>query len=297
MLKFVVQPARLAAGAFLAAVLGSDQVYKKGRAAHSPAPGGGQVSRAYKAQLQATNQNCYLEVYVTDTNEVNGPGHVSTSMLRQLPDGRVEIAAHTSYMPVPGGGVVNAPLFGTIPVPAKNFSPEEIRGDDVRHANRILRIPVSEEELQRGVAKQIEIAKAVSEGRYFYSVTGALSGITRGIAALIWAYHASERAIVQHQQEKGLRPEVDPNDMLLLLVEAEEQEASDVLNCTSAAEEVIRETTGCIALEGSVLPASLGSRVAELIDGAEDVQKSLLPCEPPEKVDEITDRFNGLPTS
>ncbi len=292
MVRFVVKPSRLFAGAFLAAVGFSKQVNTQSRPAYLADADMSRTtlaSQSYKQQIQAARQRCYLEVYVTDTNEANGPGHVSTSMLREREDGTFEVAAHTSYMPVPLGGLVNAPLLGTVPVPAYNFSPETLRADDVLHANTIIRLPVSNEGLNRGIEKQIEIAKAVGEGRYFYSVTGGLNGLTCALAAVFWAYKVSEDAIKKHEEAEGIRPGVDPNDMLLLWIHndvLEEAESSDVLNCTSAAEEVIRITTGCDALTGNILPASLGGAVLLQLEDAKEVEVSLLPVEALDQDDE-----------
>jgi len=297
MLRFVIKPKSLFAGAFLAAVGCSEQMSTKSRTSYLADTDMSRTvltSQSYKQQMQAARQQCYLEVYVTDTSDANGPGHVSTSMLREQEDGIFEVVAHTSYMPFPFGGLVNAPLLGTVPVPAYNFSPEVLRADDVQHANRIIRLPVSNEALNRGIEKQIEIAKAVDEGRYFYSVTGGLNGLTRGLAALMWAYKVSEDSIKKHEKVEGIRPDVDPNDMLLLWISNDvlvEAESADVLNCTSAAEEVIRIITGCNTLAGNVLPASLGDDVLQQLEDAKEVEVSLLPVEAFNQNDEDDDAY------
>lgn len=240
---------------------------------------------AYKEEMARTGDQCFLEVYVTPTNEQNGPGHVSTSMIVVNKAGETKLLGHTSFMPIAGGGLVNAPLLGAVPVPAHNFDPQTIRQDDVGHAEQIIRIPVSWRQLKRGVDEQVRIAQAVDEGRYMYSVVGGTWGITLGLAALSWAYQASVEAVAKHEKEEGFLPTADPNDMLLLMSAAEEKEErapSDVLNCTAAAEAVVRAATDCDAIEGSILPASLGTNILEELSGiAVEVDDSLIPVERP----------------
>ncbi len=229
----------------------------------------GKPTGALKDEMQKIREQCFVEVYVTDTKD--GPGHISASMIKEALDGEAEVLSHTSFMPVAGGGIVNAPLLGTIPVPAEVFP--DIRDEDVTQADRIIRIPVTEEGLRRGIDKQERLEESIRSGDSLYSVTGSANELTVGIAALIHGYRLSEAVVKKHEEETGYIPFTDDFGFLISYCQVS-MRLLVAHNCTSAGQRVVEKATGCLLEEKSVLPKSLGEAILREVPGAKVVEQS-----------------------
>ncbi|MDX2346515.1 MAG: hypothetical protein QNK11_06575 [Legionella sp.] len=232
-------------------------------------------TESFKHRAQDTKNKYCMEVYVTDTSEENGPGHVSTSMIKILEGQDVEVVAHMSYMPIAGGAIVNAPFLGTIPVPSENL-PDSARADDVKSASTLIRFDVTKEDFQKGLKELKKITSAVDEGSNLYSVTGSLNFITVGLTYLIGCARASEATFKQHKQETGLAPLEDSFGFLISHVDMKVPEQA-VYNCTSAAQSVIESAIGKALSKRILLPASLGLEVLTQVPGAKKVDSSKAP--------------------
>jgi hypothetical protein len=112
----------------------------------------------------------------------------------------------------------------------------------------------------------------------------AVYGLNRlALAALFQGYRRSEDIRLKYIEKEGLPPMMDPNDLLLLPVEYLdfEEKQTKVLNCTSAAQEVIEATTGCSDLSQNIFPQSLGEDICSTITQAVKVEESLVSVESP----------------
>lgn len=200
------------------------------------------------------NSKCFIEVYLTEPQQKNGPGHISASFIK-ITDTEPLVVTHTSYLPGVAG-IINGVFLGFVPVLAKNFP--DVRRDDIVRADKIFRLPLSEEEFQRGVAKQQELEARTDEGLQMYAITGSANPVASFIVGLISAYRGSEIVAKKYRQDVGVPPSEDPMGIVVNHVSHHPDNFSHVelLNCTAAVESVLK-AVGLDFKEDYVIPGNL----------------------------------------
>jgi len=226
-----------------------------------------------KQDNNTTKSDYFIEVYLTDMN--NGPGHISTSFIKKS-DNKIDLMAHTSYMPGVGA-LISGISLGCVPVPARNFSPDAIRPDDVNKATRIIRIPVSQQEFDAGVAMSAHLNKRTDSGTNLYAITGKANPIACFLTAFcnsLLGVHLTSENI---KKKTGVYPAEDHNQMSVYRLEdmPENYQHVKVYNCSSAVQRVLSPIF-TFQEENNVFPADV-FRSLERQAGAEPVQDSLIP--------------------
>jgi|GEM_PF-5601054 len=291
MLKFIGQAARSIASrgtipvtktGLLVSAMTTGVAVGLSEATNKKNPALSQLSQDFKQRNQAQRAiphgDAYLEVYVTATGPENGPGHASASFIVENDKGHEEVVGHTSYMPIAATTIFNAMTFGTLPVPAENFDPEEVRKKDLEKAEHIYRIPLSQEGLERGLEAQNKIAEGVDRGDFYYSVTGAFNGITVCCASLMHAYEMSQRITKDTHVEEDpsglpVYGSVETIETISTAMDEASQMGSKVYNCTSAVTEVLGAATGK-EIDYVVLPIDVVEQIKEHVPDANTVPLS-----------------------
>lgn len=226
-----------------------------------------------KTEKTTTKKQYFAEIYVTDTNTDNGHGHISASMIEQSPE-CTQVITHTSFMPG-AGALLNGTTLGFIPVPARHFP--DIRKDDVAKANRIIRIPLSECQFERGVKRQQSIEADINAGKYFYSIIGTANLCAFYLTVLCSSYYNYRLARENTIAETGFEPPEDHTGLVVITddMDPEESVKLTLLNCTSAVQ-LLLESSGIQFDEGYVIPTSLANNILTEVANAEIVPVSLV---------------------
>lgn len=221
---------------------------------------------------QSHDTQCCVEIYLTEANRENGPGHVSASFIKTTGD-KPLVVTHTSYLPGIAG-IINGVFLGFIPVLAKNFP--DIRTDDLEKADVILRLPLSETEFQQGISKQQQLEIDTDKGLQAYAITGAGNPVACFVVGLYSAYLGAEITTKNYREKHGLFPTEDP--MGIPITEAEqhpdEYQHIELLNCTAAVQKVL-EATGLSFEADYVVPGRLVEQL-EKLPGIQIVEHSLV---------------------
>ncbi|MDA9272189.1 hypothetical protein N9Q05_02280 [bacterium] len=234
----------------------------------------GEATKISKPIMNNANAKYFTEVYVSDTNRANGTGHISASMIRATENGS-EIVKHMSYMPSPGVSSVGAMLCGFVPVGAAND--EQKRDEDVQKANTIIRIPLTQDQFNQGVAAHEGIESGANKGSYLYAVTAGANIVALMLTKLVSASRGHEASLKHYIEDTGFAPPEDPNGFLVMsgYYHPEHHTGALVLNCTAAVQVIIEES-GLEMDDSYVMPASLGQAVLKQCPGAEVVPSSLV---------------------
>ncbi|MDP3705540.1 MAG: hypothetical protein Q8R24_06480 [Legionellaceae bacterium] len=240
-----------------------------------------------------TPEKYFAEVYVTDTNQENGTGHVSASMIKTTEKG-TEVVKHMSYMPYPGLSSVGAMACGFLPVCATNF--EHSRDEDIQKSNTIIRVPLTHDQFKQGVKAHGTIEKGSQDYSYLYAVTAEANIVALMLAKMVSITRASEASIKHYTEDTGLYPIEDNSGILMVSTcyHPEDQTQSVVLNCTAAVQLVLEES-GLEIDDKYILPASLGRAVLNQCPGAKTVSESLVQAASQNKdIDDDSDCSDGM---
>ena len=178
-----------------------------------------------------------IGVCVKDTNQENGPGHVS-AMLIKTKDGKTEVS-HTSFYPGAIGSIANAVSLGSFPVPGE-LAPNHKQ--DIEEADHVLLASVSKETFKSAKKGQKGFSKDVESGRRMYSVFGKDNPIAHGLNQVAIGCKGAQLTIEQHMKDTGSHP---PEDMCGIHVfddnHPEIKKGPLVDNCASSVTHVLRK--------------------------------------------------------
>ncbi|WP_392537191.1 hypothetical protein [Legionella sp. 227] len=146
----------------------------------------------------------HVAVCVKDTNQENGPGHV-TALLIKKKEGKTEIRT-TSFYPGFFGSIINGMTFGSIPVSGQ-LAPDHKQ--DVEEATHILTTSVTKEQFKGAKKGQNEFTKDVTKGHSTYSVFGEANPLVNGFKHLLHGAAGSQKVIEKSKKETGCYPSED----------------------------------------------------------------------------------------
>ncbi|KTD68249.1 MULTISPECIES: hypothetical protein [Legionella] len=146
-----------------------------------------------------------IGVCVKETNQENGPGHV-TAMLIKKKEGQTQIHT-TSFYPGLLGSIVNGLSFGSIPVLGQ-LAKDHVQ--DVQEADHVLITSVPEEQFKKAVEGYTEFSEDVKSGHRLYSVFGKANPLAQGFKKIVKGASGAQLVVEKHKQEMGCYP---PEDM------------------------------------------------------------------------------------
>lgn len=231
-----------------------------------------QPPKTTKKPVLTEDSQYYAEVYLTNANRANGPGHISASLIN-IVDSQPKVITHTSY--VPGiAGIINGVFLGFVPVLARNYP--DIREDDIKKSDKIIRFPLSKEEFRKGVARQQQIEERTNAGLQMYAITGAFNPVASFIVGIFSAYQGSEIKIKNFQKDKTVPPTEDYLGIVVMdsSYHPENYTHTELMNCTAAVQSVL-EAVGMEFEEDFVMPAALAEKL-EVLPDSKIVEHSLV---------------------
>ena len=234
------------------------------------------ANKAAKNILSKPAEEYFVEVYVTETNEANGTGHVSASIIKKT-DREMVLMKHISYMPCSGLSSFGAMAFGCVPVGATNA--EHLRDEDIIKSNTIIRVPLTQDQGKKGLEAQESITQGAKDYTHLYAVTGEANIIALMLTKMVCATRGNEASIKSYTEDTGSSaPPEDLNGILVIChsYHPDYHVQSVVLNCTAAVQLTL-EGSGLDIDDKYVLPKSLGNAVLNQCPGAERVFNSLVP--------------------
>jgi hypothetical protein len=147
----------------------------------------------------ATNKNkrqYFAEIYITDTNLLDGKyGHVSCSLFKTYGTAQI-LKNHLSYMPMRHGPLINGLTLGSVPVLSQDI--QDIREDDLKTADTILCVELSEKEFIALSEAQVTAKSKMRMGSYLYSVSASWNPLALMFALLGDGFN-SYLEVVKHQ--------------------------------------------------------------------------------------------------
>ncbi|KTD00359.1 hypothetical protein [Fluoribacter gormanii] len=151
---------------------------------------------------EKANAEYHLASLVKETNQQNGPGHVSISAVKQR-EGQTKIM-HTSFFPGAVGSLVNAVTLGSVPVGGQIAEDPK---QDIDEADAVLVKKCSKEEYKNAVKTQKKFHGEVKEGTRAYSVFGPINPISYPIASAYGAFYSSQLSAKKFKSNQGGAPE------------------------------------------------------------------------------------------
>ncbi|KTC90315.1 hypothetical protein OQJ18_04460 [Fluoribacter dumoffii] len=176
-----------------------------------------------------------IGVCVKETNNDNGPGHV-TALLIKKKAGVTRIHT-TSYYPSAFGSIINGLSLGSIPVPGQ-LAQDHVQ--DVQEANHVLVSDVPKEQFKKAKEGHTEFSEDVKRGRRFYSVFGTANPLAKGCKKLAQGARGAELVVQKHIKETGFHP---PEDMCGIHVYDNDHPTVPKLrvdNCASSVTHILR---------------------------------------------------------
>lgn len=222
-----------------------------------------QARKPQKKTKTIEKSEYFAEVYLTNANQRNGPGHISASLI-QITNSEPTVITHTSYMP-DIAGIINGVFLGFVPVLARNFP--NIREEDINKADSIIRIPLSKEEFEKGVERQQQLEKNTDTGLQMYAITGASNPVASFIVGLFSSFQGAKIASKNFEEQYGIPPSEDylGNEVTHISHHPEEFTHTELLNCTAAVQSVF-EAAGIEFDEDYVIPGNLAEQLEKLPD-------------------------------
>lgn len=147
-----------------------------------------------------------LVAYVKETNQENGPGHVSVSAVKQK-NGKSKVS-HTSFFPGAFGSLLNAVTLGSIPVKGQQADSHK---EDFDEANHVLVKKVGKEDYKKAKQAQKEFSEEVKTGQKFYSVFGRANPCASFLASAFSAFRNDYLTTQAYKKNNGFHP---PEDMV-----------------------------------------------------------------------------------
>jgi hypothetical protein len=207
-------------------------------------------------------------VCVKDTNNENGPGHVS-GFTRKTQEDETTVN-HTSFFPGAIGSLLNAITFGSIPVVGQ-LAPNHT--EDLQEADHVLVSQVSEEQYENMKKAQIEFSEEVDNGRATYSVFGTSNPLANLIPSFLIGGEGAKEVMEQHIKDTGCLP---PEDHCGIHVYSDDKhpELTDTIkvhNCASSVSTILQ--AGGFNFDNPKIPTFFTSALKDL--GFEEVDKNL----------------------
>jgi hypothetical protein len=157
-----------------------------------------------KTKVEGESRAYQLVTYVKDTNEENGPGHVSVSLMKQK-DGKNKVS-HTSFYTGPIGSFVNGISLGSVPVQGI-VSNDHL--SDLEQAEHVLVKEISRNQYKDGKIAQKKFSDDVDQNRRFYSVFGTLNPLPLLLTSLLNNYRNANLTAEKHHEEHNSYPPED----------------------------------------------------------------------------------------
>ncbi|MBA2709709.1 MAG: hypothetical protein H0U57_03845 [Tatlockia sp.] len=171
--------------------------------------------------------------YVKDTNEENGPGHVSVSLMKQK-NGNNKIS-HTSFYTGILGSFINGVSFGSVPVPGIVSNNHEV---DMNEAEHVLVKDISREQYKSAKMAQQEFSKDVAANRRIYSVFGSLNPLSLALTTLLNHYRNANLTAEKHKEEHSCYPPEDHCGLTVYDIGHVEEKVK-IDNCSSSVTHVL----------------------------------------------------------
>lgn len=147
------------------------------------------------------NKRYQQAVYIKETNQENGPGHVSTSIIKKSEEDT--IVNHTSFHPTTFGSIINALSLGSIPVYGKVINDLD---SDLSEADHVLVKDITEKEYKAALKMQREFVKEVESGHHFYSVFGSFNPLATGFTLFFNTCKSAHKTAENHKDIEGFYP-------------------------------------------------------------------------------------------
>lgn len=146
-----------------------------------------------------------IGVSIKETNQENGPGHVST-FVRKIYGHNSKITKHTSFFAGPVGCLINGLSFGSIPVTGQLA---HSHSTDLHEAEHVMVTDVTKEQYQQAKTAQYQFQEEVASGKRLYSVFGGFNPLATCMSQLISVSTAAQKTHDHHKQNTGLAPTED----------------------------------------------------------------------------------------
>ncbi|MCL9683349.1 hypothetical protein [Legionella maioricensis] len=176
-----------------------------------------------------------IGVCVKETNQENGPGHVSALLIKQK-EGKTKVY-HTSFFPSMLGSIVNGITIGSIPV--KGLLAQD-HMQDVEEADHVLVTSIPKEQFQKAKDGQKEFSNDVQIGRRVYSVFRKANPLANLLSKVINGAGGAQSVIEKHKKE-GYYPPEDYCGIHVFDDDHPKIEKIRVDNCTSSVTHVLRK--------------------------------------------------------
>ncbi len=157
-----------------------------------------------KNKVEEKGEAYQLVTYVKDTNQENGPGHVSVSLMKQR-YGTNKIT-HVSFFTTALGSIVNGVSLGSVPVPGIISNDHE---PDLNGAEHVLVKEISRNQYKSAKIAQREFTNDVVDSRRLYSVFGNLNPISRGLTFLFNQYRNADLTAEKYKEKHSCYPPED----------------------------------------------------------------------------------------
>lgn len=188
-----------------------------------------------KDTQQQTTTEYQIGVCVKETNQENGPGHVTALLIKKK--GEQTQIHTTSFYPGPFGSLFNGITFGSLPVLGQ-LAPDHVQ--DVKEADHVLISSVPKEQFKKAKQGHTEFSEDVKKGHRMYSVFGKANPIANGVKKLTQGAAGAQLVIEKHKKETGAYP---PEDMCGIHVfdnDHPEVPKMRVDNCASSVTHVLK---------------------------------------------------------
>ncbi|KTD75130.1 hypothetical protein [Legionella waltersii] len=226
-----------------------------------------QVKKEVKPTLQKETKY-EVVVCVKDTNNDNGPGHVS-AFTRSTSEGEESTVTHTSFFPGAIGSLLNALTLGSVPVIGQ-LAPDHQQ--DYDEADHVLVSPVSKEQYQDMKKEQQKFSKEVENGRSIYSVFGTTNPFANLIPSFLSGSEGARQVSEQYKAEVGCFP---PEDHCGIEVYSNDKhpevvpEPMKVHNCASSITSILQ--AGGFKFDNPTIPTFFTSQLQDL--GFKEINK------------------------
>ncbi|KTD75131.1 hypothetical protein Lwal_3172 [Legionella waltersii] len=201
-------------------------------------------------------------VCVKNTNNENGPGHVSgfTSKKR---DGQTSIT-HTSYFPGAVGSLINGFTFGSVPVPGQLEPKHE---QDLKEADHVLKATLTKDQYKQMKKAQKEFSQEVESGQRTYSVFSTSNPLASFFPNVLRGGTGAKLV----KEKLGCEPPEDHFGMPVYDNDHPKVPKLKVDNCASSVTHLLKK--GGFKFENPKIPTFFTPALQEL--GFEEVSKSM----------------------
>ncbi|PWY56524.1 hypothetical protein DGG96_02080 [Legionella qingyii] len=208
----------------------------------------------------------HIASFVKETNQKNGPGHVSVATVKQQ-EGKTKIN-HTSFFPGAVGSLVNAVTFGSVPVGGQLANDYK---EDLEEADHVFIKKCRPEEYKNGVQAQKKFEDDVKSGSRYYAVFGIINPLSSPVAAAYSAYQSSQLSRKKFEQTNGNAPKEDMCGIEVYDNDSHVQKKIEVDNCCSSSTHICNAAGVSVSnpLVPTFFPTELRQQGFEKIDKEE----------------------------